>query len=173
MFGSRIIIYRILWGLVQLYRTEIVARWRRLLNACAGSSVVFWKEFTYTLQTFSGAVYSGNLYWILKLLSSFFLLCLNSKMVFVYLLIVVTAAAIQQAKEVHARLWTKMQILAKISREFSYSSPSILFLKTLIMCDCVVLEKDEQAGWGRNTLGQWPFTDLYIFIVISTFNIPV
>lgn len=103
-FGSSIIIHRKLWDLVELYRTEMVARWRRLLNACVGSSVVFWKEFTYTLQTFSGAVGSGNLYWILKLLSSFLLLCLNSRMVFVYLLMVVTAAAMQQAKEVHARL---------------------------------------------------------------------
>lgn len=134
------------WDLVQLYRTEIVARWRKLLIACAGSSVVFWKEFTYTLQTFSGAVWSGKLYWILKLLSSFFLLCLNSKIVFVYLLIVVTAAAMQQAKEVHARLWAKEKKLSEVRRTFPYSSPSILFLRALHTCGCI---RERWTGWVR------------------------
>lgn len=93
-----------IWGTVQVYRTEIVARWRKPFIGRAGSSVLLWNEFTYTLQAFSGDVRSGNLYLIFKLLPSVFLWCLNSKIVFVYLLIVVTAAAIQQAKEAHARL---------------------------------------------------------------------
>lgn len=92
------------WEKVKIYRTEIVPRWCKSFTGCAQSSVVLWKEFTYTLQAFCGAAWSGNLHLIFKLLSSIFLLCLNSKIVFVYLLIVVTAAAIQQAKEAQARL---------------------------------------------------------------------
>lgn len=92
------------WEKVKIYRTEIVPRWCKSFTGCAQSSVVWWKEFTYTLQAFCGAAWSGNLHLIFKLLSSIFLLCLNSKIVFVYLLIVVTAAAIQQAKEAQARL---------------------------------------------------------------------
>lgn len=76
------------------------------VKGCMKSSVVLWKVSTYIFQAFSG---TGGLDLACRLLSSFFCLYLNSKIVFVYLFIVVTEEAMQQAKETHAKLsiWEK------------------------------------------------------------------
>lgn len=90
-------------------KTELVESLRPELDRSRNSSAVLGTELMYMSHTWSGESRSSSFCLIFRFFSMFLRLCLNSRIVLVYLLMVVTEEAMQAVKELQAKLEEKRQ----------------------------------------------------------------
>lgn len=85
-------------------KTELVDSLRPELDRSRNSSAVLGTELMYMSHTWSGESRSSSFCLIFRFFSMFLRLCLNSRIVLVYLLMVVTEEAMQAVNELQAKL---------------------------------------------------------------------